>query len=87
MAQRIVETLIGRLITDEQFRAAFLANPAGTLFELRSRGLELTEFEAAALIETDRDLWTRAAEAIHPRLHKASLVHQPISPKEKEHHV
>jgi hypothetical protein len=87
VAQRIVETLIGRLITDEQFRTAFLANPAETLFELRSRGLELTETEAAALIETDRNLWTRAAEAINPRLHKASLVHQSISERESEHHA
>ena len=45
MAQRTVETLIGRLITDEQFRAAFLANPAATLLDLRSRGLELTDTE------------------------------------------
>jgi hypothetical protein len=85
VAQRIVETLIGRLITDEQFRTAFLANPAGTLFELRSRGLELTETEAAALIDTDPVLWTRAAEAIHPRLHKASLVQQPVSQRERTH--
>ncbi|HXW08366.1 MAG TPA: Os1348 family NHLP clan protein [Vicinamibacterales bacterium] len=87
MAQRIVETLIGRLMTDEQFRAAFLANPAGTLLDLRSRGLELTETEAAALIDTDPALWTRAAEGIHPRLRKASLVNDPSSESEKEHHV
>jgi hypothetical protein len=86
VAQRIVETLIGRLITDEQFRAAFLASPAETLFELRNRGLELTESEAAALLETDRALWVRAAEAIHPRLHKASLVQQPSSERESKHH-
>ena len=87
MAQRIVETLIGRLITDEQFRAAFLANPAGTLLDLRSRGLELTDTESAALIDTDPALWTRAADAINPRLHKASLFTHANSESENEHHV
>ncbi len=87
MSQRVVEALIGRLITDEQLRAAFLANPSGTLFDLRSRGLELTDIEAAALVETDPALWIRAAEAIHPRLHKASLVQPSSSEREKEDHV
>lgn len=83
MAQRTVELLIGRLITDEQFRAAFLADPSATLRELRSRGLELTETEAAALIKTDPALWARAAEWLDPRLHKASLIN-PNTNQEKE---
>ena len=87
MAQRTVEALIGRLITDEQFRAAFLGNPLGTLLDLRSRGFELTETEVAALVKTDPAMWTGAAELIDPRLHKASLITQSISEKESEQHV
>lgn len=73
MAQRIVEMLIGRLITDEQFRADFLADPENTLMALSDRGLELSRTEIAALVNTDSTLWARTADAIDPRLQKASF--------------
>jgi hypothetical protein len=73
LAQRIVETLIGRLITDEQFRSEFLQDPETTLMALSDRGLELSRTEIAALVNTDLTLWARTADAIDPRLQKASL--------------
>jgi hypothetical protein len=73
VAQRIIEMLIGRLITDEQFRREFLNDPEQTLLGLRDRGLELNRTEIAALVSTDPALWVRTAEAIDPRLQKASL--------------
>jgi hypothetical protein len=73
LAQRIVETLIGRLITDEQFRSEFLQHPETTLMALSDRGLELSRTEIAALVNTDLTLWARTADAIDPRLQKASL--------------
>ena len=73
MAQRLVETLIGRLITDEQFRSEFLEEPEKTLLGLSDRGLELSKTEIAALVNTDPTLWARTADAIDPRLQKASL--------------
>ena len=73
MAQRIVEMLIGRLITDEQFRADFLTDPENTLLALSDRGLELSRTEIAALVNTDSTLWARTADAIDPRLQKASF--------------
>jgi hypothetical protein len=87
VAQRIVETLIGRLITDELFRTHFLTDPERTLSELCDRGLELTPTEIAALVNTDPDLWIRGAELIDPRLQKASLVNSFTSQKESPHHV
>jgi hypothetical protein len=71
--QRIVEMLIGRLITDEQFRSEFLEAPEAALSELCNGGLDLSRTEIAALIDTDPLVWVRAAEAIDPRLQKASL--------------
>jgi len=65
--------LVGRLITDEQFRSEFLQDPERTLLELCDRGLELSRTEIAALVNTDRTLWARAADAIDPRLQKVSL--------------
>jgi hypothetical protein len=73
LAQRIIEILIGRLITDEEFRSEFLRDPERTLLALSDRGLELSRTEIAALVSTDPTLWARTADAIDPRLQKASL--------------
>jgi hypothetical protein len=73
VAQRIVEMLIGRLITDEQFREKFLHAPEKTLLDLCDRGLDLSKTEIAALMNTDPSIWARAAGALDPRLQKASL--------------
>ena len=73
MAQRIVEMLIGRLITDEQFREEFTRNPEGVLLALCDRGFDLSRTEIAALVSTDPSVWARTAEDIDPRLQKASL--------------
>ena len=73
MAQRIIEMLIGRLITDEEFRSEFLQDPRQTLLALCDRGLDLSRTEIAALVNTDPTLWARIGEAIDPRLQKASL--------------
>jgi hypothetical protein len=85
LAQRHVETLIGRLITDEQLRAAFLGNPEAALHELCERGFELSTTELAALVATDREMWQQAAELLDPRLQKASLERNPTR-QETEHH-
>jgi hypothetical protein len=77
LAQRIVEILIGRLVTDEQFRAAFLAAPENTLVDYcNGRGLDLSHTEIDALLATDRTLWARTADALDARLQKASLTQQ-----------
>jgi hypothetical protein len=73
VAQRIIEILIGRLITDEEFRSEFLSDPEKILAELSDRGLELSRTEVSALVSTDPTLWGRTADAIDPRLQKASF--------------
>ena len=73
MSQRTIEMLIGRLITDEQFRSEFLGDPEAVLLDLCDRGLQLSSIEIAALVNTDHALWARIADAIDPRLQKASL--------------
>jgi hypothetical protein len=54
MSQRAVEQVLGRLVTDEAFREAFIADPAGTAartgFDLCPKELEaLTRIPRAAL--------------------------------------
>jgi hypothetical protein len=73
LAHRIIEMLIGRLIADEQFRTEFLNDPEKMLLDLSERGLELSKTEMAALMATDPSLWARTADALDPRLQKASL--------------
>ena len=73
MAQRIVEMVIGRLVTDDGFRNEFLADPVATLVGLSDRGVALNGVEIAALVATDPNLWTRTAESIDQRLQKVSL--------------
>ena len=53
MSQRIVEWLIGRLITDERFRGEFVQEPHRVLLSLREMGFELSATEVAALVNTD----------------------------------
>jgi hypothetical protein len=65
--------LIGRLITDEEFREEFLRQPERVLVALGDRGLELSAIEIAALVNTDHAIWARTADAIDQRLQKANL--------------
>lgn len=77
MAQRIIELLIGRLITDERFRDDFIAAPEATLVALAAQGLDLNRIEIAALVNTDPAVWTQAADALDPRLQKVSAAAVP----------
>jgi hypothetical protein len=73
VTERYIEVVIGRLVTDEEFRDMFLRDPHRALGELLIRGTHLTQSEIAALTAIDSGLWERVAEQIDPRLQKASL--------------
>ena len=66
MAQRNIEILIGRLITDEAFRSTFCNDASATLARFIEAGHELTTTEIAALTTTSADVWTLVAEQIDP---------------------
>ena len=73
MSQKSVEIVIGRLATDEAWRARYLVNPRATLQSLVENGLDLTPAESEALLEMPEDLWVMFARWIHPRLQKISF--------------
>jgi hypothetical protein len=73
MTQRSIEMIVGRLVTDEEFRASFLRDPYQALVDLIDRGTHLSHAEVAALMATDEALWNEVAERVDPRLQKASL--------------
>ena len=64
MTQRWIEIVIGKLVTDEALRAAFLSAPRDTLLDLVEQGMHLTHAEIAALVAIDARLWTTAARQI-----------------------
>ena len=76
MAQRSIEILIGRLLTDEAFREAFLMDPTTALKVFCDTGNDLTPLEISALLATRSDLWSEIASEIDPRLQKANLAKQ-----------
>jgi Nif11 domain len=73
MSQKTVQLFIGRVLTDEDLRQQFLEDPRGILTTFRDQGFELTSGEIESLIQTERELWTYAAERIHPRLQRCSV--------------
>jgi hypothetical protein len=75
MAQRSVEVLIGRLVTDEELRRRFVADPRETIRREQLRGFDLTAAEVEALLVSPLWLWERLAAVLDPRLQKASLKH------------
>jgi hypothetical protein len=73
MAQKNVQLIIGRILTDEEFRSDFLERPIATLASLRERGFELTNLEMDALARTDARLWRSGAEWIDARIQRCRL--------------
>jgi hypothetical protein len=73
MSHKTVQLIVGRLITDEEYRHCFLSDPRGALTALRDQGVELTVGEIEALIRTDQALWTDAADRIDPHLQRSSF--------------
>jgi hypothetical protein len=77
MSQRNVERIIGRLVTDEEFRLRFAADPGAVLRDIAGCGLELTRLELQALAAIDPAQIERCAQSIDPRIQKADL-HCPL---------
>jgi hypothetical protein len=73
MSQRNVESVIGRIVTDEAFRERFSEDPGFVLRAVTEAGIELTPLEMQALARLDMRLVHRLAEAIDPRIQKVAL--------------
>jgi len=71
VSQRGVQLMIGRLITDEDFRRQLAERGSAWFADRRSRR-DLNSAEITALAETDFRVWSRIARLIDPRLHTVS---------------
>jgi hypothetical protein len=73
VTQRSIEIIIGRLLTDEEFRKQFSTDPRHALVQLIERGTHLAHAGIAARVAMDSALWERVGDQIDPRLQKPSL--------------
>jgi DNA-binding NarL/FixJ family response regulator len=93
MSQWGVQLVIGKLITDEEFRRGFQERAGDCLAGLCARGVDLDDTEIAALVEADPRMWSRIATQIDGRLRKAAVscarkVQRPPTPlTEREQQV
>jgi DNA-binding NarL/FixJ family response regulator len=60
--------VIGKLVADETFRQRFEARALETLAKLCEQGIDLSDTEVAAFLETDPRVWAAFAERIDRRL-------------------
>jgi DNA-binding NarL/FixJ family response regulator len=90
---RGVQAVIGRLMTDEDFRQCFEERRGDCLASLGERGIHLDQIEVAALLETDPRLWARLAKRIDRRLQRVAGVtseredrgpHGPLTRREQQ---
>ncbi len=70
MSQRSVEQVIGRLVSDEEFRRGFEASRETVLDELIFAGLWLTPLEHRALLDLELSTLKRFARRLDRRLRK-----------------
>src|SRR5262245_49189087 len=63
-----VQLVIGKLITDDAFRQHFASRGRESLAKLREQGIDLSDEEISAFLETDGRLWSAVGTLIDPRL-------------------
>lgn len=69
MSQQAVEGILGRLITDEEFRDEFFRDPQTTCQNLIKEAP--TNQEVAALVRLDRSVLNRLAAVLDPKIVRA----------------
>jgi hypothetical protein len=70
MAHKTRQLIIGRILTDEEFRDRVLANPVHMLSPLSEMGDDLARGEIEALTAIERRLWEVGTDWIDGRLQR-----------------
>ena len=68
-----LQLVVGRLLTDAEFRRNFAQGRRDCLEDLRDHGIDLNEAQFSALMEVDVDAWSTMAMGIDPRLQRGRL--------------
>lgn len=72
-----METLIGRLATDEALRLAFHRDRTAVLDAMAAEGAQFTPVERQAILDLDLGACDRFAEKLDPRIQKVCLRRNP----------
>ena len=77
MTQKNVELVIGRLVTDADFRRLFERDPNAALELLRDGGIELNRVERQELLSLDTEAFEVLVTTVSPRLQRAGFKSDP----------
>ena len=77
MSQRSVEKLLGRILTDDDFRRSFFPVRAASFELAATHGLDLTAIERSALSSLKPRSFDCIAQALDPRISRSSAVDEP----------
>lgn len=77
MTQQNVELVIGRLVTDAEFRRRFERDPKAALDSLLDSGVSLNRVEVNELLTLDPEAFEVLAPAVGPRLQRAGFSPEP----------
>jgi hypothetical protein len=83
MSQRAVESILGRLITDEEFREEFFREPVEAC---RRNNWGVTPAELSALIGLDPELLQHMAGSLDPKIVRAIAASPRIDGTANDHH-
>jgi hypothetical protein len=84
LSQAAVERTLGKLATDEKFRARFFANPAAATWEA---GLPLSPIELEALSGLSRAAIARFSQSLDPRIRRLYVAEPRMRASERRHHA
>jgi hypothetical protein len=73
MSQRNVEILLGKILTDEDFRRSFFPVQASSFEVAAAYGLELTPVERSALCSLRKRRFEFIAQSLDPRIARSSV--------------
>jgi hypothetical protein len=68
MSQRSVEKLLGRILTDDDFRGSFFPVRSGSFELAAANGFDLTPIERSAISSLRRRLFESIAVSLDPRI-------------------
>jgi hypothetical protein len=77
MTQKNVEMVIGRLVTDADFRRRFARDPEGALASLKESGVELNRVETEELLAIDPRKFEVLDPVVSSRLQRAGFAPDP----------
>jgi DNA-binding CsgD family transcriptional regulator len=94
MSQWGVQLVIGKLVADDAFRQRFENHARDTLTRLCEEGVDLSDAELVAFLETDVRVWAALADRIDRRLRTERSVRSsrsstqktfgPLSPRQRQ---